>query len=271
MFGRRSGPVADPKARTFGRSVRAAQVAVLKFRAVVRNVPVRVRSLRTFDRNAPHVPKSRAFDPNGLRLVLRIQGVQRVLVVHNDPAMLLARAAGIVTRLVRVRSNRRDNDPATRLARVAGIVTKTLRNRHDNDPATRLARVAGVITRPVRVRRCDNNRSRRRALGRPGRAAAERRPRRDKVTRARAIAPMGEDDLAGSEIARCETGSDESMKSAVQLGNACCNGRYLSLVHSEPPERRDQCPLLRVKRTSRTDARMSAYDPKRTLRGPLGY
>jgi hypothetical protein len=162
----------------FGRSVRAVQVAVPKFRVVVRNAPVRVRSLRTFDRSARRVPKSQAFDLNGLRLVLRIRGVQRVLVVHIDPAMRLARAAGIVTRPVRVRSNRRDNDPATRLARAAGIVT-----------------------RPVRVRRRDNNRSRQRALGRLGRGAAERSPPRDKVTRASAIALTGEDDLAGSENA----------------------------------------------------------------------
>jgi hypothetical protein len=94
----------------FGRSVRAVQVAVPKFRVVVRNAPVRVRSLRTFDRSARRVPKSQAFDLNGLRLVLRIRGVQRVLVVHIDPAMRLARAAGIVTRPVRVRSNRRDNN-----------------------------------------------------------------------------------------------------------------------------------------------------------------
>jgi hypothetical protein len=81
--------LADQKARTFGRSVRVVLVVVLKFRAVVRNAPVRVRSLRTFDRSAPvvlvRVPKSQALDLNGLRLV-HSRVVQDVLEVHKDPA-----------------------------------------------------------------------------------------------------------------------------------------------------------------------------------------
>ena len=110
-FGR-SVLVADPNARTFGRSVRVVLVIVLKFPAVLRNAPVRVRSLRIFDRSAPvvlvRVPRPQAFGLNGLRPVRR-KVAQHVLLLHNDLAMRLARAAGIVTRLVRVRINRRSN------------------------------------------------------------------------------------------------------------------------------------------------------------------
>jgi hypothetical protein len=94
--------------------------------------------------------------------------------------MRLALAAGIVTRLVRVRTNRRDNNPATRTAGVAGIVT-------------RLARVR-INRRDNRSRRCD--------LGRPTRGVAESGPPRDKETRASAIALRGEGDLGKSENAR---------------------------------------------------------------------
>jgi hypothetical protein len=105
--------VADPKARTFGRSVLAG--------------PLRV-------------PKSQAFGLNGLRLVPRLLVAQRVLVVHNNPATRLAPAAGIVTSLVRVPIIRRDNNPATRLAPAAGIVTSLVRariSRRDNNRSTR--------------------------------------------------------------------------------------------------------------------------------------
>jgi hypothetical protein len=123
--------LADPKARTLGRSVRVVLVVVLKFRAVVRNAPLRVRSRRTFDRNAPvvlvRVPKSQALDLNGLRLVHRRRVVQDVLEVHNDPAMQLARVAGIVTRLAHVRINLRDSNPAMQLVRVVDIVTRLVR------------------------------------------------------------------------------------------------------------------------------------------------
>jgi hypothetical protein len=152
---------AVPKLRMFGRSVRLVQVVALKFRAVVRNAQVRVRNLRTFD-------------PSGLRLVPRLQGVQRVLGVHNDPAMRLARPAGIVTRLVRVRISRRDNNPAMQLVRVAGIVTRLVR---------------------VRV-------SSKRGLDRPRRGVLEHPP--DKVTRASAIELRAEGDLGRSENTRCE-------------------------------------------------------------------
>jgi hypothetical protein len=90
--------------------------------------------------------------------------------------MRLARAAGIVTRLVRVRINRRDNNPATRPARAAGIATRLVR---------------------VRI-----NRSRPRDLGRPRRGVAERGPPRGKVTKASAIAPRGEGDRASSKNAQ---------------------------------------------------------------------
>jgi hypothetical protein len=170
------------------------QVVALKFRAVVRNARVRVRNLRTFDLS-------------GLQLVPRVQGVQRVLGVHNDPAMRLARAAGIVTRLVRVRISRRDNNPAMQLAQVADTVTRLVHvrvRRRDNNPAMQLARVAGTVTRLVRVRvsRRDNNRSKRRGLGRPRRGVPEHPPA--KLTRASAIALRAEGDLGSSENTRCE-------------------------------------------------------------------
>jgi len=176
-FGR-SVLVADPNARTFGRSVRVVLVIVLKFPAVLRNAPVRVRSLRIFDRSAPvvlvRVPRPQAFGLNGLRPVSR-KVAQHVLVVHNDDlAMRLARAAGIVTRLERVRINRRDNNPAMQPAGVAGIVTRLVR---------------------VRINR-RSNRSRRRDLRGPKRGVE-----RDKGTRASAIALRGEGDLASSNKA----------------------------------------------------------------------
>jgi hypothetical protein len=90
---------------------------------------------------------------------------QHVLVVHNDLAMRLARAVGIVTRLERVRINRRDNNPAMQPAGVAGIVTRLER---------------------VRINR-RSNRSRRRDLPGPKQGVE-----RDKGTRASAIALRGE-------------------------------------------------------------------------------
>jgi len=126
MLGR--NVLADPKARTFGRSV--LQV-VLKFRAVVRNAQLRARRLPTFDRGAPvvlvRVPKSQALDLNGLRPVRRRRVVQDVLEVHSDPAMQPARMVGIVTRLARVRINPRDSNPAMQLVRVVDIVTRLVR------------------------------------------------------------------------------------------------------------------------------------------------
>src|SRR5215469_8899214 len=170
--------VADLKARTFGRSVR---VADLKSRVVGLNAPARVRRLRTFGRSAPVVlvrlPKSQAFDLNGLQLVPRILVVQCVLVVHNDPAMQLAQVAGIGIRLVRVRVSPRDNNPAMQRGRVVDIVTISQRGK----------------------------RSRRRDLGRRRRREPERSPARDKETRASAIALRGEGDLSRSENARCQT------------------------------------------------------------------
>jgi hypothetical protein len=137
-----------------------------------------------FDRSVLVADQRRqAFDLHGLRLVPRIQVVQRVLVVHHDLATRLALAAGIVTRLARVCVSRRDNNPAMQLARVAGIVTRLVR---------------------ARISRRDNNR-RRRGLGRPRRGVAERSPPRDKVTTASAIALRGEGDLASSKNAQCET------------------------------------------------------------------
>jgi hypothetical protein len=184
-----SGPSvpADPKARTSGRSVRVVvPVIVLKFRAVVRNAPLPARSLRTFDRSAPvvlvRVPKSQALDLNGLRLVHRHRVVQDVLKVHNDPTIRLARAAGIVTRLARVRITQRDNNPAMQLARVVDIVTR---------PAH------------VRLNRRNNNRSRRRDLGQRGAGVGAPSPVGGKVIRASAIALSREGDLGRSENARC--------------------------------------------------------------------
>jgi hypothetical protein len=161
MFGR-SVPVADPKARTFGLSVRADLVVVLKPRMFGRSVLVVL----------VRVPKSQVFGLNGLRLVPRLQVVQRVLVVHNDPATRLAPVAGIVTSLVRVRISRRDSNPAMQLARVQGI-------------GSRLAR--------ARISQREDNRSTGRGLGR--RLVPERSPLRDKETRASAIALREEDDL----------------------------------------------------------------------------
>jgi hypothetical protein len=174
-----SALVADPKARTFVLSVQVVLVIVLKFRVVVRNDLVRVRKLRIFDPSAlvvvAHVLRSQAFGLNGLRPVRR-KVVQHVLVVHNDAAMRLARAVGIVTRLVRVRINLRDNNPAIQPARAAGIVTRQVR---------------------VRI-----NRSRRRDPGRPRRGVAERGLPRAKVTRASAIALREEGGLASSKNAQ---------------------------------------------------------------------
>jgi hypothetical protein len=133
----RSVLVADPKDRTFGRSVLAG--------------PVVVPRLRTFGRS--------------------------VLVEHNDPATRLARAAGIVTRLVR--ANRRANRPAMQVARLAGIVTRLVR---------------------VNINRRGNNRRRD-----PGRPRPEGSPARAKETRANAIALRGEGDLGSGENARCKT------------------------------------------------------------------
>jgi hypothetical protein len=173
MFGR-SVPVADPKARTFGLSVLADLVVVPKPRMFGRSVLVVL----------VRVPKSQAFGLNGLRLVPRLQVVlQRVLVVHNDPATRLAPVAGIVTSPVCVRISRRDNNPAMQLARAEGI-------------GSRLAR--------ARISRREDNRSTGRGLGRR-RRVPERSPPRDKETRASAIALGEEDDLGRSENARCET------------------------------------------------------------------
>jgi hypothetical protein len=169
MFGR-SVPAADPKARTFGLSVLADLVVVPKLRMFGRSVLVVL----------VRVPKSQAFGLNGVRLVPRLQVVQRVLVVH-DPATRLAPAAGIVTSLVRVRINRHDNNPAMQLARVESI-------------GSRLAR--------ARISRRDNNRSTQRGLGR---RVPEHSPPRDKETRASAIALRVEDDLGRTENTRCET------------------------------------------------------------------
>ena len=170
MFGR-SVPAADPKARTFGLSVLADLVVVPKLRMFGRSVLVVL----------VRVPKSQAFGLNGLRLVPRLQVVQRVLVVHNDPATRLAPAAGIVTSLVRVRINRRDSNPAMQLARVEGIGSRLVR---------------------ARISRRDNNRSTQRGLGR---GVPEHSPPSDKETKASAIALRVEDDLARTENTRCET------------------------------------------------------------------
>jgi hypothetical protein len=155
---------------------------VLKIRAVVRNALLRARSPRTSDRSAPvvlvRVPKSRA-DLKGLRPVHRHRVVQDVLEVHNDPAIRLARAGGIVTRLAHVRITRRDNSPAMQLAQVVDIVT---RRAH------------------VRLSRRNNNLSRGR--GQRGAGVAAPSPPGDKVIRASAIVLNKEGDLGRSENAR---------------------------------------------------------------------
>ncbi len=179
-------PAVAPKFRMFGRSVLADPAVVPKLRMFGRNALVADQKTRTFGRSAPaglaRVPKSQAFDLSGLRLVPRLQVVQRVLVVHNGPAMRLAPAADIVTSLVRVRISRRDSSPAIRPARAADIVTRLVR---------------------VRINR-RGNRSRRRDLGPPRPREPEGSPPRDKETRASAIALRAEDDLGRSE-SRCET------------------------------------------------------------------
>jgi hypothetical protein len=119
------------------------------------------------------VPRPQALGLNGLRPIRR-KVAQHVLVVHNDLAMRLARAVGIVTRLERVRINRRDNNPAMQPAGVAGIVTRLER---------------------VRINR-RSNRSRRRDLPGPKQGVE-----RDKGTRASAIALRGEGALASSNKA----------------------------------------------------------------------
>jgi hypothetical protein len=188
MFGR-SVPVGlavVPKLRTFSRSVPVGLAVAPKFRIFGRSVPVEDPKVRTFGRNAPmvlvRVPKSQALDLNGLRLVHRHRVVQDVLKVHNDPTIRLARAAGIVTRLARVRITQRDNNPAMQLARVVDIVT-------------RLAH--------VRLNRRNNNRSRRRDLGQRGAGVGAPSPAGGKVIRASAIALSREGDLGRSKNAQC--------------------------------------------------------------------
>jgi hypothetical protein len=130
------------------------------------------------------VLKFQALDLNGLQLVHRRRVVQDVLEVHKDLAIRLARAAGIVTRLARVRITRADNNPAMQLARVV-------------DTATRPAH--------VRLSRRDNNRSRRRGLSQRGAGVAALSPLGDKAIRASAIALKGEGDLGSSKNAQYET------------------------------------------------------------------
>jgi hypothetical protein len=170
MFGR-SVLVVDPKARTFGRSVPAGLVVAPKFQMFGRSVLVVDLKARTFGRSVPAgpavVPKSRAFGLKGLRLVLRVRVVDRVLGVHNDPAMRLTRAADIVTKLDGLRR----------------IMLRGHISRRDDNPAMQLARVAGIVTRLVR-------------------GVPERSPR-DKVTKGTAIALRGEGDLGSSKNARC--------------------------------------------------------------------
>jgi hypothetical protein len=120
-FGR-SALVADPKARTFGRSVRAGPAVVPKLRVFGRSVLVADPKARALGLNGPAVvPKSQAFGLKGLRPVPRVQVVERVLGLHNDPAMPLAPVADIVTRLdglrrimLRGHISRRDNNRSTR-------------------------------------------------------------------------------------------------------------------------------------------------------------
>ena len=187
MLGR-SVLVVDPKARTFGRSVPAGLVVAPKFPMFGRSVLGADLKARTFGRSVPAgpavVPKSRAFGLKGLRLVLRVRVVDRVLGVHNDPAMRLTRAADIVTKLDGLRR----------------IMLRGHISRRDNNPAMQFARVAGIVTTLVRVRisRRDNSRSTRRGPGRLRRGVPERSPR-DKVTKGTAIALRGEGDLGSSK------------------------------------------------------------------------
>jgi len=142
--------LADPKARTFGRSVRVVLVRVLKFRTVVPNAPLRVRSRRTFDRNAPvvlvRVLKFRAVVPNA---PLRVRS--RRTFDRNAPAMQLARVAGIVTRLAHVRINLCDSNPAMQLIRVVDIVTRLVRELIGRDIIVRAAAVVEAIGRAPAV------------------------------------------------------------------------------------------------------------------------
>ena len=171
-----------------GRSVPAGLVVAPKFPMFGRSVLGADLKARTFGRSVPAgpavVPKSRAFGLKGLRLVLRVRVVDRVLGVHNDPAMRLTRAADIVTKLDGLRR----------------IMLRGHISRRDNNPAMQFARVAGIVTTLVRVRisRRDNSRSTRRGPGRLRRGVPERSPR-DKVTKGTAIALRGEGDLGSSK------------------------------------------------------------------------
>ena len=183
-----AGLVVVPKFQTFGRSVPAGLVVAPKFPMFGRSVLGADLKARTFGRSVPAgpavVPKSRAFGLKGLRLVLRVRVVDRVLGVHNDPAMRLTLAADIVTKLDGLRR----------------IMLRGHISRRDNNPAMQFARVAGIVTTLVRVRisRRDNSRSTRRGPGRLRRGVPERSPR-DKVTKGTAIALRGEGDLGSSK------------------------------------------------------------------------
>jgi len=183
-----AGLVVVPKFQTFGRSVPAGLEVAPKFPMFGRSVLGADLKARTFGRSVPAgpavVPKSRAFGLKGLRLVLRVRVVDRVLGVHNDPAMRLTRAADIVTKLDGLRR----------------IMLRGHISRRDNNPAMQFARVAGIVTTLVRVRisRRDNSRSTRRGPGRLRRGVPERSPR-DKVTKGTAIALRGEGDLGSSK------------------------------------------------------------------------
>jgi len=143
--------VVDPKARTFGRSVPAGLVVAPKFPMFGRSVLGADLKARTFGRSVPAgpavVPKSRAFGLKGLRLVLRVRVVDRVLGVHNDPAMRLTRAADIVTKLdglrrimLRVRISRRDNSRSTR--RGPGRLRRGVPERSPRDKVTKGTAIA---------------------------------------------------------------------------------------------------------------------------------
>ena len=138
----RSVLVVVPKFRTFGRNVLAGPAVVPKLRVFGRSVRVVDPKPRTFGRSVlvgpAVVPKSQAFGVKGHRPVPRVQVVERVLGVHNDPAMPLAPVAGIVTRLdglhrimLRGHISRRDNNRSTRrgLDRRRGVPGRSRRDK----------------------------------------------------------------------------------------------------------------------------------------------